>query len=112
MIEATLFYFDGKKYKLIGYVLMPNHVHILIKPLENNSLASIMHSLKSYTSHEANKILERTGKFWSKEYFDRYMRDHDHFIKTLNYVHNNPVKAGLCKKFFDWRFSSAYRKPS
>ncbi len=108
LVEDTLFYFDNKKYKLIAYVLMPNHAHILIKPLKNQSLASIMHSLKSYTSHEANKILVREGKFWSKEYFDRFMRDYEHFVKTVDYIHNNPVKAGLCERFDEWRFSSAY----
>jgi putative DNA methylase len=112
MIEETLFFFDGKKYKLIAYVLMPNHIHILIKPLKNHSLASIMHSIKSYTSHEANKILGRKGKFWSKEYFDRFMRNYEHFTKTVDYIHNNPVKAGLCKKYDEWCFSSGYIEKS
>ncbi len=110
MVEDTLCLFDNKKYKLIAYVLMPNHVHILIKPLKNNSLASIMHSIKSYTSHEANKILNRTGRFWTKEYFDRYIRDHKHYLKTVDYIHNNPVKAKLCKDYRDWRYSSAYSR--
>ena len=108
IIEDTLLVFDGKKYRLINWVIMPNHVHILIKPLQSNTLASIMHSIKSYTAHEANKILDRNGSFWSKEYFDRYMRDYEHFVKTIAYIHNNPVKAGLCKDYRDWRYSSAY----
>jgi len=110
MVEENLFHYDGKKYKLIAYVLMPNHVHILIRPIADNSLASIMHGIKSYSAHEANKILGRTGKFWSREYFDRFMRDYEHFTKTIDYIHNNPVKAGLCRKFEEWRFSSAYKR--
>jgi putative DNA methylase len=109
MVEDTLFYFDNAKYKLIAYVLMPNHVHILIKPLDDYSLASIMHSIKSYTAHQANPVLERKGIFWSKEYFDRYIRDYEHFIKTVDYIHNNPVKAKLCKNYDQWRYSSAYK---
>lgn len=110
MVEETLIHFDDIKYKLIAYVIMPNHVHILIKPFGDHSLSSIMHSIKSYTSHEANNILRRKGFFWSKEYFDRYIRNHDHFVKTFDYIANNPVKAHLCEKYTDWRFSSSYKK--
>jgi REP element-mobilizing transposase RayT len=67
-----------------------------------------MHSIKSYTAHEANKILNRKGRFWSKEYFDRFIRNQEHFNKTVSYIENNPVKAGLCKESKDWRFGSAY----
>ena len=56
-----------------------------------------MHSIKSYTAHEANRILNRTGQFWAKEYFDRYIRDHRHFASTIAYIENNPVKARLCQ---------------
>ena len=106
-IVETLEKFDGIKFKLASWVIMPNHVHLLLKPHKNFSLAEIMHSIKSYTAHEANKILKRTGKFWSKEYFDRYIRDAEHFEKTVRYIHNNPVKAGLCNHPKDWCFSSA-----
>lgn len=108
LIEETLLFFDGQKYKLIAWVLMPNHVHLLLIPKNNFSLSEIMHSIKSYTSHEANKILGRKGNFWSKEYFDRFMRDYEHFAKTIAYIENNPVKAGLCEKANEWQFSSAF----
>ncbi len=108
LVEETLLHFDNVKYKLIAYVIMPNHVHLLIKPLENQSLPSIMHSIKSFTAHEANKILGRKGSFWSKEYFDRYIRDHEHLLKTFDYIANNPVKAKLCMHYTDWQFSRFY----
>lgn len=108
MVEGTLLHFDSRKYKLIAYVVMPNHVHLLLRPLENTPLSAIMHSIKSYTAHRANAMLGRTGSFWSREYFDRFIRDHDHLLKTIDYIHNNPVKAGLCRRPADWRFSSAY----
>jgi len=69
-----------------------------------------MHSLKSFTSHEANKILGRHGHFWFKEYFDRYIRNGEHFRAVVRYIEENPVKARLCEKPEDWKFSSAYFK--
>ncbi len=108
VIEENLLKFNGDRYKLFSWVIMPNHVHVLLRPMENMTLSDIMHSMKSYTANRANKVLKRTGKFWSSEYFDRYMRDYDHFEKTVAYIHNNPVKAGLCEKTSDWRFSSAW----
>jgi REP element-mobilizing transposase RayT len=107
VIVETLEKFNGEKYRLIAWVIMPNHVHLLLRPEENIPLAEIMHSIKSYTAHEANKILKRKGGFWSKEYFDRFIRNREHLIKTIDYIENNPVKAGLCKNKSDWKFSSA-----
>lgn len=113
IVQETLLKFDGEKYKLIAWVIMPNHVHLLIKVLGENSLSVIMHSIKSFTAHEANKILNKKGRFWSKEYFDRFIRDEKHFIQTVRYIEMNPVKAKLCQKPYDWEFSSAFynKKP-
>lgn len=86
------------------------HVHILIVTLPGYSVSEIMHSLKSFTSHEANKILGRTGSFWYKEYFDRYIRDGKQFRAVVRYIEENPVKARLCKKPEDWKYSSAFFK--
>ncbi len=86
---------------------MPNHVHILITPADGYSLAEIMHSIKSFTANFANKILGRQGRFWSSEYFDRFIRDCVHFAKVVKYIENNPVKAQLCKDSGDWHWSSA-----
>ena len=90
---------------------MPNHVHLLCTPLLGHSLADIMHSIKSFTSSEANKMLNRKGRFWQKEYFDRYIRSARQFARTVTYIENNPVKSSLCEKAEDWPFSSAaFRK--
>lgn len=109
MVEDNLLHFDGKRYRLLHWVLMSNHVHVLLVPMNGYSLSSIMHSLKSYTSNQANRILARTGSFWSVEYFDRYIRNSEHFLSTVRYIHNNPVKAGLCVNPEDWRFGCARR---
>jgi len=107
-VQDTLLYFDNEKYKLISWVIMPNHVHFLLRPFENHKLEKIIHSIKSFTAQKANQILNRRGKFWQEEYFDRYIRNYEHFEKTINYIELNPVKAKLCEKPTDWKFSSAY----
>ena len=89
---------------------MPNHIHYLLKPLKDVELEEITHSIKSYTAHEANKILKRKGSFWQEETFDRYIRNRKHFVNVIKYIENNPVKAKLCNKKEDWKFSSAYFK--
>ena len=106
-LEETIRRFDGVKYKLFSWVIMPNHVHILLSPLVGVPLASIMHSIKSYTANSANRILGLSGKFWSAEYFDRYIRDAGHFERTFLYIERNPVKAGLVSSPKEWRYSSA-----
>lgn len=71
IIKGTLLHHDGVKYDLIAWVVMPNHVHILIRPRAGHDLYGIIHSIKSYTAKEANKRLDRSGAFWMREYFDR-----------------------------------------
>jgi putative DNA methylase len=112
MVQNSLLRFDGTRYRLHAWVVMPNHTHSLMTRFESYELQDILHSLKSYTAHEANKLLHRTGQFWIEDYFDRYMRNEEHFSKTVEYIENNPVKAGLCEKPSDWRFSSAWFKKS
>ena len=100
-------FFDGEKYDLIAYVIMPNHVHLLIKTFEGHQLSEIIHSWKSFTSSLINKKIGRKGKLWQREYWDRFIRNEKHFYKTIDYIHMNPVKAGLVESQYDWRFSSA-----
>ncbi|MFM9905600.1 MAG: REP-associated tyrosine transposase [Pyrinomonadaceae bacterium] len=107
LVRDGLFFHAGKKYELIAWVIMPNHVHILIRPLPDVELDAIMHSIKSYMAHEANKILGRSGQFWQPESFDRYIRNQKHFLSVIRYIENNPVKARLCLRPEDWPYSSA-----
>ncbi len=110
IVQDSLLFFDSKRYRILSWVIMPNHVHLLMTPCSGFTLSGIMHSIKSFTGQEANKILNRKGKFWMDEYFDRYIRDSNHFEKAVAYIENNPVKARLCKTPDEWEFSSAYRK--
>jgi REP element-mobilizing transposase RayT len=107
MIQENLIKFDGVKYKLHAWVIMPNHGHVLLTPEVGVTLSSIMHSAKSYTANRANELLNRSGSFWAREYFDRHIRNSRHFTNTLKYIHDNPVKARLCSNVRDWPFSSA-----
>ncbi len=109
-IKDSLLKFNGERYKLFSWVIMPNHIHFLLKPLNDWELEKILHSFKSFTALESNKILKRGGSFWMREYFDRRIRDYEHFQKAFRYIENNPVKAGLCKNPGDWKFSSAYKQ--
>jgi REP element-mobilizing transposase RayT len=108
MVQNVLLRSDGEEYRLSAWVVMPNHIHLLATRFENHTLADIMQSLKSITSHKANRILKRTGQFWMLDYFDRYIRNAEHFASTVRYIENNPVKARLCARPEDWPFSSAW----
>jgi REP element-mobilizing transposase RayT len=108
IVEENLLHFDDVKYKLYAWVIMPNHLHLLLKPLDGFILSEIVHSCKSFTANRANKILGRSGRFWFPEPFDRFIRDQKHFESTVSYIENNPVKAKLCVEKSDWHFSSAF----
>ena len=108
LVQNSLLFFDDERYTLSAWVVMPNHVHALLTPLVGQKLSRILHSLKSYTATEANKILSTGGKFWQTESFDRYIRDSKHFASVVRYVENNPVKARLCARPQDWPYSSAH----
>ena len=106
LVRGALCHFNGDRYRLHGWVIMPNHVHVLVTPLGDHSLSGVVHSWKSYTATQANKLLGRSGPFWHADYFDRFMRDEGHFVTTLEYIHLNPVKAGLCADPGAWEWSS------
>jgi putative DNA methylase len=108
-LEDTLLKWDLELYRLISWSIRPNHAHVCLTPNDGVKLSKVMHSIKSYVAHEANKILNRKGQFWAEEYFDRYIRDYKRFASVIAYIDNNPVKAKLCKSPEQWRWSSAYR---
>ena len=96
-------HFDGVKYELLAYVVMPNHVHVLIKVLGDWTLASIIHSWKSFTAKKTS--VPGYDSVWYRDYFDRYIRDDAHLNKAVHYILQNPVKAGLVRRAKDWPWS-------
>jgi len=110
LVEKTLFFFDGQRYRLIAWCIMPNHAHVLIETFPGYPLDKVLHSWKSYTAQEANKLLNRSGAFWARDYYDRYIRNDQHFYQAVAYIEQNPVKANLVKFAEEWKFSSASKR--
>ena len=107
IIQKKLIEGHPSLYSLIGWCIMPNHVHVLIRMMGGQSLPDIVRSWKGSSAIEINRILDQKGPLWQREYYDRYVRDLDHLYSCIAYIRNNPVKAGLCDRPEDWPFSSA-----
>lgn len=106
IVEDALLFHDAQRYRLCAWVVMPNHVHVLFEewsvPMEK-----VLYTWKRFTATQANRRLRLEGRLWQAEYWDRYMRDEEHFNKARRYIEANPVKAGLCKTPKEWPWSSA-----
>jgi putative transposase len=95
-----------KRYDLFAWCVMANHVHVLLKPVWE--LKEVMQGIKGYTAYEINGLQEARGRvFWQDESFDHWVRDEEELIRIIDYIENNPVKAGLCARPEDWPWSSA-----
>jgi putative DNA methylase len=93
---------------LHAYVVMRNHVHVLLDP--HVPLRRITGGIKGVSARDANGALGRTGKaFWQDESFDHWIRDSAQFERIRTYIEHNPVKAGLAARPEDWRWSSAHK---
>jgi putative transposase len=95
IVDETLVHFDGERVRRISSVIMPNHVHVLFVQNTAYSIPKLLHSWKSYTSHKINATLGRCGSVWQKDYFDRLIRDEQHFANCVRYIRRNPTKAQL-----------------
>jgi putative transposase len=113
LVEASFLSWHKKSFILYAYVIMPDHCHLLIQPLWKSSdhdyqlLEEIARTLKSSTSLQINRILNRCGRFWKKEYFDRIVRNDKDQDTKIDYIHHNPVRWGLVRQPMDYRWSSA-----
>ncbi|RPI12327.1 MAG: hypothetical protein EHM65_06090, partial [Acidobacteriales bacterium] len=93
-----------------AFVVMPNHVHVLLTPRVLPS--RLLKSLKGCTARQANRVLGRTGEiFWQSESYDHWVRNDTEFQRIGAYIENNPVKAGLVARAGDYRWSSAADLP-
>ena len=95
IVEEALRFFDGQRYVLSHYVIMPNHVHVLVRPVKGHLLKEILHTWKSFSAHKLNEALGREGKFWQDESFDCIVRNAAQLEKYAGYIRENPTKAGL-----------------
>jgi REP element-mobilizing transposase RayT len=107
-------HFAGQRYDLIAWVVMPTHVHLMIRPLNGESLPQIVQSWKSYTGKRLKALFPHAcvdGHIWLREYWDRFIRDEIHFYKAIQYVELNPVNAGLVKTPTDWPYCGVNLSP-
>lgn len=110
----ALTFFDGERYRLHEWVIMPNHVHSLLGS-QTVPLKEILHSWKSYSSQEIQKVLPeeqmpKEGRLWQAGFYDRTIRDNYHFWCVERYILLNPVRAGVCEAPWEWLWSSAAEK--
>jgi REP element-mobilizing transposase RayT len=92
-VENAMRHFDGDRYQLHAWCVMPNHVHVLLHVGRGSDVPRIVHSWKSFTAHQIGR-----GVIWQREYFDRLMRSPEDYVRTREYIRGNPGKAGL----IDW----------
>jgi REP element-mobilizing transposase RayT len=104
LMADGLRYWNGKRYWLVAWCVMPNHVHVVCRLLPGQSLSKVLQGWKSFTAKKANEILGRSGAFWQREYYDRLIRDGDELERAVRYVVRNPEKAGL--KGWRWVWSA------
>ena len=96
-VESALKHFDGEHYTLFSYVIAANHVHVIVKPMNGNKLADILHSWKSFSAHAINKELDRSGDVWMHESYDHIIRDESDYINQRDYIsrHSNERNFGF-----------------
>jgi REP element-mobilizing transposase RayT len=103
IVEKSLLYSNGDRFHLWSYVVMPNHVHVLVKPFAERSLVRIIQSWKSFSARNINRLLNRSGCLWMNEYFDHAVRSERQLEHFRNYIASNPLLAHLPHESFAYR---------
>jgi REP element-mobilizing transposase RayT len=119
-VTSAMHHFDGERYELGCYVVMPNHAHVIVRPLlpEAHDLEAIVGSWKKYSARRLNREVRRTGELWQDESYDRIIRDEEHLWRAIQYIGSNPSRAGLPREScllwirpewvaLGWKFESA-----
>jgi type I restriction enzyme R subunit/putative DNA methylase len=109
VVTNALLHFHEQHYVLDDWVVMPNHVHLILWPMPHYTLSEILKSRKRFTAREVNLLLGRTGQtFWQRESFDHWIRNDEEKSRIRRYIRMNPVNARLCKSPEEWKWSSAW----
>jgi tRNA threonylcarbamoyl adenosine modification protein (Sua5/YciO/YrdC/YwlC family) len=95
IVRDALLYFEGKRYHLVAWCIMPNHVHVIVHPLSGYTPSEILHTWKSFTANKANRLLHRRGNFWQPESYDHLIRNEQDLRNQVRYVLENPQMASL-----------------
>ncbi len=107
IVHDALFHFEGVRHQISAWCVMPNHAHVVVRPLEGFSLPGVLQSWKGFSAREANKVLGRSGTFWQPEPYDHLIRDRADFAHCVEYVLGNPAQVGLT----GWQWVGTKRKP-
>jgi REP element-mobilizing transposase RayT len=102
LVMAAIKKFDGRRYELSAYVVMDDHVHVLLAPLPHDELKMILHSWKSFTARQMQREHKRSGQVWQNEYFDRIIRDDREFTQKASYIIGNPRKRWPEVREYPW----------
>ena len=94
-MSRSLLHFQNERYFTSAFTVMPNHVHLTLKPSEGFELEDILESIKGYVARRVNRRLSRTGKLFEQESFDRIVRDERHLFHCIQYIGNNAATAGI-----------------
>ncbi len=107
----VLYHYRGEaRFLLHAFVVMPNHFHVILTPASGTTLERALQLIKGNFSFRAKKELGRNCSWWQPRYFDYRIRDEEDFIKRREYIHQNPVRAGLVAHAEDFPFGSANRE--
>jgi REP element-mobilizing transposase RayT len=109
LVVATLRNFDAQRYRLTGYVVMNDHLHVVVEPSTGHNLTAIVQSWKSYTTNRMQRSCGRTGRIWQREYFDRVIRDDEELRNRLAYILGNPGTRWQEIEDYSWRGTPARR---
>lgn len=111
VVAETLFVAANKwkLFELFAWVIMSNHVHVLLQP--HKALREVTRAVKSTSARKANIVLGLSGRpFWQDESYDHWVRDGKQFDRIVQYIEWNPVRAGLVEQAEQWQWSSASSK--
>jgi REP element-mobilizing transposase RayT len=112
IVADSLRFFEGSRYRLHAWCVMPNHMHVVVTMLAGFRLGDTVRSWKAFSAAKINRANGLSGPFWARDYFDRFMRDETDFAQTVGYVERNPVLAGLVDASEEWLWSSAHERAS
>ncbi|MFH1366694.1 MAG: transposase [Patescibacteria group bacterium] len=106
IINDLNFYRQKFQFQLHGYVIMPNHLHLILTIGSIGNVSEIMRDFKGHTSYEINKLLKNKSGFWQEDFYEHTIRNEQDFAEKMNYIHNNPVKSNFVKNPADFKYSS------
>lgn len=102
-LRERLHHFDGERYQLFCWVIMPNHCHLVIRPFDGWELEDLLGAMKGVTARHINAAVQGSGELWQQESYDRIIRDGEHLLKVIHYIGRNPAQANLPRSsWFRW----------